>query len=94
MIDRVHVQVQIVVVSAVDGVVNLVVARTVDGAGVVVAGKGRRGAEKLRKIAAVERRILQRFAVEGSGLRDAGGVERKSIGGHFDRGGLLCNAQL
>ena len=65
LIDRVHVQVQIVVVCAVDGVVDLVAARAVDGARVVVAGKGRRGAEKLCEVAAVERHILQRLAVEG-----------------------------
>ncbi len=94
LIDRVHVQVQIVVVGAVDGVVNLVVARAVDRARVVVAGKGDRGAEKLRKVAAVERHILQRFGIEDGCLRDGGGVKRKSIGGHFDGGGLLCKAQL
>ena len=76
LVHGVDVQVKIVVVGAVDGVVNLVLARTVDRALVVVAGKGHRAAEKLRKVAAVERHILQRLGVEDRCLRDGGGVER------------------
>jgi len=72
LVDCVHVQVQIVVVGAVDGVVDLVAARAVDRAGVVVAGKGHRGAEELSKVAAVEAgmRLLRGHFVGGVGGKE------------------------
>jgi hypothetical protein len=90
----VHLQVKIIVVRAVDGVVDLVAARAVDGAGVVIAGKGCRGAEKLREVAAIERHVLQRLGIKRRSLCDGGGVEREGVRGNLDGGGLLRDAQL
>ena len=94
LVDSVDLEVEVVVVGAVNGVVQLVAAHAIDRARVVIAGKRRGGAEKLREIAAVQRRILQGDAREGGGLCNRGGVERKSIGSNFHRGGFLRDRQL
>ena len=94
LVDGDGVEVQVVVVGAVDGVVELVAAGAVDRAVVAIAGEGDRGALELRKVATVERNILQRLTIEDGGLHDGSSVERKRIGGHFDGGRLLCDSQL
>ena len=94
LVHRIDLEVKIVVVGAVDGVVQLVAAQPIHRAGVVVAGKTRRGAEKLREVAAVQRRTLQRIAGKRGRLRDRGGIERKRVRGHLNADRLLRQSEL